>query len=82
MYKLCRHPMMFGFMVAFWSTQHMSVSHLFFTVAITVYIFIGMWFEERDLVKALGERYRVYQQQVPKILPFGSRRHKTLVVGD
>jgi methanethiol S-methyltransferase len=82
MYKLCRHPMMFGFMVAFWATQHMSVSHLFLTVAITVYIFIGMWFEERDLVVALGERYKAYQQQVPKILQLGPRRNKAYVLED
>jgi methanethiol S-methyltransferase len=82
MYKLCRHPMMFGFMVAFWATQHMSVSHLFLTVSISAYIFIGMWFEERDLVNALGERYRVYQQQMPKILPLGPRRSKKVVVSD
>jgi methanethiol S-methyltransferase len=82
LYKLCRHPMMMGFMIAFWATQHMSVSHLFLTVAITVYIFIGMWFEERDLVKALGDRYRVYQQQVPKLLPLGVVRNKSLTSGE
>jgi methanethiol S-methyltransferase len=82
MYKLCRHPMMFGFMVVFWATQHMSVSHLFLSFAISVYIFIGIWFEERDLVTALGDRYRVYQRQVPKILPLGRRRRKSYVFGD
>lgn len=74
LYKLCRHPMMLGFLIAFWATPHMTVTHLFLTVAITGYIFIGIWFEERDLVQALGARYQVYQKQMPMVLPFGQRK--------
>ncbi len=73
LYKLCRHPMMLGFLIAFWATPSMSAGHLFFTAGITAYIFMGIWFEERDLVVALGERYKVYQQQIPKLLPLGRR---------
>ncbi len=73
LYKLCRHPMMLGFLIAFWATPHMTVGHLFFSVAVTVYIFMGVWFEERDLVVAIGPEYEAYRQNTPKILPFGKR---------
>ncbi len=73
LYKLCRHPMMLGFLIAFWATPHMTVGHLFFSIAVTAYIFMGMWFEERDLVTALGPPYEAYRQEMPMILPFGRR---------
>ena len=78
-YKVVRHPLMFGFMVAFWSTPHMTLSRLVFAVVTTAYVLFGLQIEERDLVKAHGAAYEDYRRRVPMLIPFlGGRRKQAL----
>jgi protein-S-isoprenylcysteine O-methyltransferase Ste14 len=68
-YRFVRHPLYVGFILALWSTAHMSASHLFFAAAATGYIFVGMWLEERDLLAHFGDTYRRYRERVSMIVP-------------
>jgi len=69
LYKIVRHPLMLGFLIAFWATPEMTVGHLFFAIMTTGYIVFGTWIEERDLVASFGESYVDYRQKVRGLVP-------------
>ena len=68
-YHFCRHPIMLGFIIAFWATPFMTLGHLVFAIMTTLYILFGIHVEERTLMKILGDQYRHYRQQVSMIFP-------------
>ena len=73
-YRLVRHPMQLGFLIAFWAAPVMTIDRLALATLLTAYVVTALVFEERDLVALFGEEYRSYQQRVPKLLPiFWSR---------
>jgi len=74
LYRIVRHPLMLGFLIAFWAAPVMSRGHLLFAGAMTGYILLALVVEERTLVDLHGDAYREYRRRVPKLIPALRRR--------
>lgn len=76
-YKIVRHPIMLGFIIAFWATPLMTVGHLLFAMITSIYIILAVKFlEEKDLRDSIGKEYVAYQKKVPMLIPFMKFRKK------
>ncbi|AEV71426.1 putative protein-S-isoprenylcysteine methyltransferase [Mycolicibacterium rhodesiae NBB3] len=81
LYRVVRHPLMMGFLIAFWAAPTMTWGRLLFATAMTTYILIALQIEEHDLIAALGSRYAEYRQRVPMLIPGLRRRRTDIMVG-
>jgi protein-S-isoprenylcysteine O-methyltransferase Ste14 len=73
-YRLVRHPLYVGWLLAFWMTPVMTFAHLLFSLATTAYILLAIQFEERDLVRQFGDSYEEYRRRTPMLIPSFRKR--------
>nr|XP_061811809.1 methanethiol S-methyltransferase-like [Nerophis lumbriciformis] len=69
MYRFTRHPIQTGVLIGIWALPTMTTTQLVLSIGFTLYIFVGLWFEEKDLVKEIGEPYQQYRRETGKLLP-------------
>lgn len=76
-YRYVRHPFYFCCLVLFWSCPNLTLDRLLYNVVWSIWVVIGTFLEERDLVMDFGEPYRDYQRKVPMLIPWLVRSGKT-----
>lgn len=69
MYGFDRHPIMTGVLIGMWVTPTMTLDHLLFAAGSTVYVWIGVFFEERSLQRQWGHLYEEYRERAGTIVP-------------
>lgn len=69
LYKLVRHPIQLGVLIGIWFAPTMTMTHLMLSGMMSGYIFIGLYYEEKDLMANLGQEYKDYMGRVSKLLP-------------
>jgi len=69
LYRVVRHPLMLGFLTAFWAAPVMSPGRLLFAGVITAWVLLAIRIEESTLVEMHGAQYESYRRRVPALLP-------------
>lgn len=77
LYRWMRHPLYTGGLLFIWFVPLMTTSLLAFNLSATVYLYVGSIFEERRLIRSFGDRYRSYQNQVPRLIPLPWKRYSS-----
>ncbi|EDZ61441.1 hypothetical protein SMGD1_2521 [Sulfurimonas gotlandica GD1] len=72
-YKYIRHPIQAGTLIGLWATPSMSYTHLLLSVGMTIYVLVGLYYEEKSLIKTFGKEYKDYIKTTPMLIPFGER---------
>jgi methanethiol S-methyltransferase len=75
LYKWVRHPAMLGVLMMLWSAPVMTGGRFILSTGFSIFIFIGIWFEERDLMRDFGQAYIEYRSRTPMLFPFPGRRN-------
>lgn len=75
LYRIVRHPIQTGVLLGIWSTANMSATQFMLSLCLTIYMFIGLYFEEKSLVDHFGDSYLDYKNRVPAIIPFWPRKN-------
>ncbi|HVP27623.1 MAG TPA: isoprenylcysteine carboxylmethyltransferase family protein [Myxococcota bacterium] len=69
LYRLVRHPLYVGWLIAFWLTPDLTVGRVLFAAGMTAYILGAIPLEERDLAGTLGEPYLRWRERTPRFVP-------------
>jgi len=81
MYRFDRHPIMTGVLIGMWVTPTMRMDHLLFAAGCSVYVCIGVFFEERSLRRQLGRPYEEYCARVRSVVPNFTRQRAARALG-
>lgn len=69
--EFIRHPLYTGTLLFFWGLFGFFATETFLVTAffMTLYVRVGIYFEEKKLVRVFGKQYEAYQKNVPMLIP-------------
>jgi protein-S-isoprenylcysteine O-methyltransferase Ste14 len=79
-YRFVRHPIQTGILLGMWCAPTLTASRALFASLMTLYVLVGLFFEERDLIRQFGARYVQYRREVPQLIPFANGPRPAAVV--
>ena len=69
LYHYVRHPLYTFSLLLLWLSPSMSINSFVVYVALTIYVMVGIQFEERKLVEEFGAEYVIYRSMTPMLIP-------------
>lgn len=69
-YRAVRHPLYTFGLLTIWLSPTISRNTLIVYVSFTAYILIGIYFEERKLLREFGQAYARYKSVTPMLIPW------------
>jgi protein-S-isoprenylcysteine O-methyltransferase Ste14 len=69
LYHYVRHPLYTFSLLILWLSPTMTLNSFIVYLALTIYILIGIVFEERKLLREFGEEYANYRSITPMLIP-------------
>lgn len=69
LYRLVRHPLYTFSLLILWLSPTMSLNSFIVYSALTMYILVGIFFEERKLLREFGQEYARYRSMTPMLIP-------------
>lgn len=68
-FRHVRHPIYSSIMLMIWANPDMTLDRLVFNISWTLWIILGAFFEEMDLMERFGDLYSEYKRNTPMFLP-------------
>ena len=68
-YHMVRHPLYTFGLLVIWLSPTVSVNSFIVYIALTSYILVGAYFEERKLLREFGQEYADYKLNTPMLIP-------------
>jgi protein-S-isoprenylcysteine O-methyltransferase Ste14 len=69
LYRYVRHPLYTFSLAILWLSPGMTLNTFVFYCALTLYVLVGIFFEERKLLRVFGEEYAKYRAVTPMLIP-------------
>lgn len=68
-YGMVRHPLYTFILLSLWLSASVSINFFMVYLGLTVYILVGIYFEERKLLREFGQAYADYRSVTPMLIP-------------